>query len=148
MKVILIKNVNGLGKMGETKEVKEGYARNFLLPNNLAKLATKKTVKELENDRIQREKAAQKQSLKFKEMARKLNNFKLIIKAKADDKKKLFGSVSASKIAQELKERNFEIEPKYIKLEEPIKSLGYHEVALDFGGGVSAKLGLTVAREE
>ena len=148
MKVVLIKNINGLGKAGDIKEVKNGYARNFLLPQNLVRMATSEAILEIEKERARKEKAKEKQSLKYQELAKKINNLKLIIKAKADEKKKLYGSISVAKIAEELKNRKFEVDPKLIKLEEPIKELGYYNINIDFGHGLTAKLGLTVKREE
>lgn len=148
MKVVLIKNVNGLGKIGDIREVKDGFARNFLLPQGFVRQATEDAVSEVEAVKVRKEKNKIKQAKKYQELAGKINNLKLIMKVKADEKKKLFGSVNSAAISEELKKRNYEIDSKFIKLEEPIKTLGYYEVNLDFGSGVSAKLGLTVAREE
>jgi large subunit ribosomal protein L9 len=148
MKVILLKNVPNLGQADEIKEVSDGYARNFLLIRGLVKIATDKAIKELENYKVRKLKSVENKGKKFKELAKKLNNIKIIIKAKADEKKTLFGSVNASKIAEELKNRGYELDPKFIKLEQPIKILGYHDVNLDFGAGVNAKIGLTIIREE
>jgi large subunit ribosomal protein L9 len=148
MKVILVKNINGLGKLGDIKEVKDGFARNFLLPQGLVKQATDDTIYEIETAKARKEKNKTKVAKKYQELAKKINNLKLIMKVKADEKKKLFGSVNSAVIAEELKKRNYEIDSKFIKLEEPIKTLGYYEVNLDFGSGVVAKLGLTVSREE
>jgi large subunit ribosomal protein L9 len=148
MKVIFIKNVNGLGAVGDIKEVKDGYVRNFLLPKNFVKIADEKTIKEIAIMQASKEITKVKISKKYQETARKINNLKLIIKAKADQKNKLFGSVNAVKIVAELKNHNYDVDSKFIKIDEPIKTLGYHEVKLDFGNGVNAKLGLTVTREE
>jgi large subunit ribosomal protein L9 len=148
MKVILIKNVSDLGKIGEVKQVSDGFARNYLLPNKLVKIANELSVKEMEQKKQSQVKAFANRAKKFKEVAKKINNIKIIVKAKADDKKTLFGSITAQKIADELKARKYEIDSKYIKLEQPIKSLGYHDVLIDFGAGVSAKVGLTVTRED
>jgi len=148
MKVIFIKNVNDFGKVGEIKEVKDGFARNFLIPQGLAKLASEKAINEIASLQARKQSMKAKQAKKYQEIAKKINNLKLIIKAKADKGKKLFGSVNAVKIAEELKQRHYDIDSKFIKLEEPIKNLGYYDINLDFGGGVSAKLGLTITREE
>jgi large subunit ribosomal protein L9 len=148
MKVILIKNVPNLGKTGDVKEVSDGYARNYLFPNKLAKIASELTIREMEQKKNSQLKAVENRAKKFKQIAKKINNIKIIVKAKADDKKTLFGSIHAEKIADELKARNYAIDSKYIKLEQPIKSLGYYDVMIDFGAGVTAKVGLTVTREE
>lgn len=148
MKVILIKNVPNLGKAGEVKQVSDGYARNYLFPNKLVKIASELTVREMEQKKNSQLKAVENRAKKFKAIAKKINNIKIIVKAKADEKKTLFGSINAEKIADELGSRNYKIESKYVKLEQPIKSLGYYDVLIDFGAGVTAKVGLTVTREE
>ncbi|MCX6743441.1 MAG: 50S ribosomal protein L9 [Candidatus Parcubacteria bacterium] len=148
MKVILIKFVPNLGQTGDIKEVSEGYARNYLMPQGLVKIASEKALKELESLKVRKLNAVANKGKKFKEIARKLNNIKIIIKVKADEKKTLFGSVNVQKIVEELKNRNYNVEPKYIKLDQPIKALGYYDVNLDFGAGVNAKIGLTVTRED
>ena len=147
MKVILLKTIQNLGQSGEIKEVKEGYARNFLIPNGLAKIATDKTLKELENLKAKKMKAEKNKGKKYKGIARKLDNLKLIINAKADESKTLFGSINVNKIAEELKTRGYSIEAKFIKLEQPIKQLGYYDVLIDFGSDEKAKIGLTIERE-
>jgi len=148
MKVILIKTVPNLGQTGVIKEVAEGYARNYLIPRGLAKIASAKALQELESLKVRKLKAVGNKGKKFKEIAKKLNNIKIIIKVKADEKKTLFGSVNVQKIVEELKNRNFIVEPKYIKLDQPIKTLGYYDVNLDFGSGITAKIGLTIIRED
>ncbi len=148
MKVILIKNVPYLGQTGDIKDVSEGYATNFLMPRGLVRVATQKAIDDLENYKVRKIKAVANKGRKFKELAEKLDNIKIIIKAKADEKKTLFGSVNANTIVSELKSRGYNIETKFIKLEQPIKILGYHDVDLDFGAGVKAKIGLTITRED
>jgi len=162
MKVILIKTVPNLGQTGDIKEVAEGFARNFLIPRNLVKIATEQTIKELESYKVRKLKAVENKGRKYKEIAKKVDNLKLIIKAKAsasapqsgasadkeDKKKTLFAAIKAENIVQELKKRNYDIEAKFIKLEQPIKQLGYQDILLDFGSGVTAKIGLTIVREE
>ncbi len=149
MKVVLIKTVPNLGQTGDIKDVKSGYAVNFLIPRKLAKIVTEQTIKELENLKVKKTKTEQNKGKKYKDLAKKLDNLKLIIKAKAEaEKKTLFGSINAVKIAEELKNRHYEIEPKYIKLDQPIKQLGYYDVLIDFGSGVTAKLGITIEREK
>lgn len=148
MKVILIKTVGGLGSAGDIKEVKDGYARNYLLPQGLARVATNEAIKEVEMARAYKEKIKVRQAKKYEDLAKKINNLKIIIKARADEKKKLFGSVNVAKIANELKNRNIDIDPKFIKLEEPIKELGHYNIDLDFGNGLTSKFGLTIAPEK
>ena len=88
MKVILIKTVANLGVPGDIKEVSNGYARNFLIPQGLAKVASEAAIQEVEKSKAKRLKAKENKGKKYKEIAKKINNLKLIIKAKAEDKKK------------------------------------------------------------
>jgi large subunit ribosomal protein L9 len=148
MKIILSKNVPNLGQTGEIKEVKEGYARNFLFPQGLAKLVTEATIKEMENKKTHSQKKVQNKAKKYKDVAKKVNNLKLIIKTKADEKKTLFAAIKAETISKELKNRHFDIPAQFIKLDEPIKHLGYYDVKIVFSDEVAAKIGLTVERED
>ncbi len=149
MKVILIKTVSNLGVSGDIKEVSDGYARNFLIPQGLVKIANEATIKELEKVKAKKAKKEVNKSKQYKEIAKKIDNLKMIIKAKAEDKKKtLFAAIRAEDIAKELKKRGYNIESKFIKLEEPIKKLGYYDIGLDFGEDVTAKIGLTIERED
>lgn len=147
MRVILVKTVPNLGQIGDIKEVSDGYARNYLIPRGLVRIATEKAIKELESLKVRKLKSVENKGKKFKELAKKLDNIKIIIKVKADEKKTLFGSVNVQKIADELKNRNYNIDSKFIKLDQPIKTLGYYDVMIDFGSKVMAKIGLTIVRE-
>jgi len=147
MKVIFVKNVSGVGKMGEIKEVKNGYAINYLLPQNLAKPLTASVQNKIQQEKELAQQKVTKLSKKSQDLAKKVNNLRIEIKAKADDAKTLFGSITAKIIADELQKRGYDINPSVIKLDEPIKKLGYHEVQLSFSGDASAKLGLTITRE-
>jgi len=148
MKVVLVKTVSNLGVPGDIKDVSDGYARNFLIPQGLAKIANQAAIQEVEKSKVKKLKVQENKGKKYKKIAQKINNLKLIIKAKAEAKKKtLFAAIKAENIAEELKKRGYDIEAKFIKIEEPIKQLGYYDVLIDFGGGVTAKVGLTIERE-
>ena len=147
MKILLVKKVNNLGEPGEIKDVADGYARNFLVPKGLARVATDSVIKQFELQKEKKYKKKDKTLKKSKELLKKINNLKIIMKAKAEEEKKtLFGSISAKDIADQLKERGYEIDAKYIKLDEPIKQLGYYDVEIEVGEE-QAKVGLTVERE-
>jgi large subunit ribosomal protein L9 len=147
MKVVLLKKVPNLGQTGEIKEVADGYARNFLLPQGLVKVATEAVVKQLEFKKQKQQKKSANKAKQYKELAKKINNLKIIMQAKADDKKTLFAAVKEADIAQELKNRNYDIPVQFIKLDQPIKQLGYHDINIIFSEDVSAKIGLTIERE-
>ncbi len=147
MKVVLLKKVPNLGQTGEIKEVADGYARNFLLPQGLVKVATESVINQLEFKKQKQQKKTANKVKQYKELAKKINNLKIIIKAKADDKKTLFAAIKEADIAQELKNRNYDIPAEFIKLDQPIKQLGYYDINIIFSDDVSANIGLTIERE-
>jgi len=125
MKVILLQNTAGLGEKYEVKNVSDGYARNFLFPKNLAKLATPKAVKviEIEKKRREQEKEVQKDILKLN--IQKLMETKIIVERKTNEKGHLFDSLDPKDISKILKEKyQLDIPPKIIKIENPIKAIG------------------------
>lgn len=148
MKVILLKNVEKLGKKGEVKNVADGYARNFLIPNKLAALATKSELAKLEEQKkIETEKA--EEELKFyQEIANQIDGLELEIPAKVAEEGKLFGAVTDSQIAEKLKEKNFEIKKEQIKLESPIKEIGEHEATIEFPHNLEVKIKVIIVEEK
>lgn len=138
MKVILFQNIAGVGQKYDVKEVKPGYWRNFLFPNNLAKEATQEALKQLE---IRRQKELGRKKIreeKILEAAKELSEKKLIMEAKADEKGNLFAGIKADKIAKFLKENlNLDIDENLIKLKKPIKQVGSYEIQV---GGANFKL--------
>lgn len=145
MKVILMEDVNKIGKQGEVVEVKKGYARNFLFPQGLALEATNKNLKQLDF----KLKAVEKQSEEELEQARELGNqvkaAEVVVKLKAGEGGKTFGSISTKEIAEVLKsEFNIEIDKKKLQLEEPIKSLGTHIVNVKLHPEVNVELKVVV----
>lgn len=148
MKVILLKNIEKLGKKGEVKNVADGYARNFLIPNKLAALATKSELAKLEEQKkIETEKA--EEELKFyQEIANQIDGLELEIPAKVAEEGKLFGAVTDSQIAEKLKEKNFEIKKEQIKLESPIKEIGEHEATIEFPHNLEVKIKVIIVEEK
>lgn len=148
MKVILLKDVEKLGKKGEVKNVADGYARNFLIPNKLAALATKSELAKLEEQKkIETEKA--EEELKFyQEIANQIDGLELEIPVKVSEEDKLFGAVTASQIAEKLKEKNFEIKKEQIKLEEPIKEIGEYEAIVEFPHNLETKIKIIIVEEK
>lgn len=128
MKVILINDVEKLGKMGDLIDVKEGYARNFLFPKNLAIKETKEGLKVFEERRKKRAKEIEKEKIRFAELANKINNASFTIQAAAGDEEKLFGSVTADDIAAVLSAEDIQIDKKQVHIKEPIKKLGIYQV--------------------
>ncbi|MBI4117101.1 MAG: 50S ribosomal protein L9 [Parcubacteria group bacterium] len=132
MKIILTENIKGLGQIGETLEVKSGYARNFLVPKNLAILATQENLKRVGELKKKKGLAIQEEFERIKQAAESLKNFKLIIETKTDEKGNLYAAISPKTIGQILKERGIEINPDCILISEPIKKVGVHPVLFKF----------------
>jgi large subunit ribosomal protein L9 len=147
MKVILKDDVKNLGKMGDVVGVKDGYARNFLIPKGLVAPADTKNIKAVEHEK----KVILERARKLKEaatgLAEKFSQARVTIKAKAGEEEKLFGSVTAMDIADALKAQGFEVDKKQISLEEPIKRLGAYSVEVKVGREVSATVSVEVVPE-
>jgi large subunit ribosomal protein L9 len=148
MKVLLLDNIENIGKRGEVKEVKNGLARNFLLPKKLALRATDHNIKAWEN---------RLNSLKLKDakivgdaqaIADTLNTVEISITVKAGEEDKLFGSVTTQNISDSLKEKGFEVDRKAIILSEPIKTLGNFDIPIKLHPEVTANIKLDVIKEE
>lgn len=128
MEVILHEDVPNLGEAGQIVKVRDGYARNFLIPRKLAVIADSKNVKMLEH---QKKIVASKQSRlkgKAQELAEKLAALSITITHEAGDEDKLFGSVTSIEIANALRAEGFVVDKRHIKLKEPIKKIGVYEI--------------------
>lgn len=147
MKLILREDVYNLGKSGELVTVKEGYARNYLLPRNLAMLASSANVKQLEHEKKVIELRQQKLKGSAQEQAKKLEGVKVVIKRKVGDQEKLFGSVTALDIAEALAAAGHKLDRRLIHLPEPIKAVGAFEVEMRLHRDVTAKLNVNVEGE-
>ncbi len=148
MKVILREEVRNLGHMGEIVSVKDGYARNFLIPQGLAVEANMGNVKELENEKKKIQAKAAKMKASAQELATKISAVSVQIQAKAGEEDKLFGSVTAMDIAEALKSKGFDVDKKKIVLDEPIKRLGDFKVDIKVFPEVSAQVAVSVVRAE
>ncbi len=145
MKVILNQDVKGQGKKGDLVEVSDGYARNFLLPKNLAIPATKENINVLKGQQESREYRHQKELEEAQQTAKKIEEIKVTLKAKAGDNGKLFGSVTSKDVAEALtNEHHIKIDKKKFVLPDGIKSLGTTDVDIKIYPGVSAKLKVVV----
>lgn len=130
MEVILYENVPNLGEVGDIVTVKDGYARNFLLPRKLAVTADPSNVKELEHQkRIAAVKQARMKS-KAEDLAKKLASLSVTINKEAGDEDKIFGSVTTMDIANVLRQEGYTIDKRHIKLAEPIKKIGVYDVSV------------------
>ena len=147
MKVILREDVKDLGHVGELLTVKDGYARNYLLPRGLALEANLKNVKSFEHDKRKIQEAVKKAKSGAEELSSKIAAVTLTIKAKAGEEDKLFGSVTAMDIAEALKQEGLDIDRRKIVLEEPIKRLGNYTVSVKVHSEVSAQFTVQVVSE-
>ena len=147
MEVILNKDVDKIGRANTVVQVKEGFARNFLFPHNLAKPATADSLKKLEQDRL----AQAAQSAKIKEEAeqvkQRLSKLVLIIPALTQGEEKLYGSIHTHEITQALAAEGFLVNKGIIDLAEPIKSLGNYEIPVKLHSDVIAKVKLQVVKK-
>lgn len=147
MKVILRKNYDQLGKIGDLVDVKDGFARNFLLPRQIAYIATKGNIRALEEEKLQLAKKEVKDLEAAKILAAELENVSITIPVKVGEEDKIFGSVTSQMIADALKEKKYEIDKRKIDLEEPIKALGIYSVNIKLHNDVNAVVKTWVVRE-
>jgi large subunit ribosomal protein L9 len=148
MKVILRRDVKGLGREGDMKEVKDGYARNFLFPTGAAAIADKGTVANWERHRDQREERDRAVRAEAEETATKLREMKVEIPVKAGEKGRLFGAVTNREIASAIAEQGVVLDRHDIHLREPIKTLGEHRVDVRLMAGVDAVVSVSVVAGE
>lgn len=147
MKVILLQDIEKLGKKYDIKEVKDGYARNFLIPDNLVKLATKENLKWVAEQRKKEEERAAEELKKVQESASTLDGTEINISVKVGGDEQLFESINEQKIAEKLKEAGFKIKKSQIKLEKPIKELGEFPIKITLDHNLEAEITVVVTAE-
>ena len=147
MKVILRQNYSQLGNIGDVVEVKNGFARNFLIPRSIAFRATEGNLNALEQEKKQLARKEEKVVLDSEKLAAQLGSVSLTITMKVGEDDKLFGAVTSQMIAESLTEKGYSIDKRIIELEEPIKTLGIFEVPVKLHSKVSAKVKVWVVRE-
>ena len=149
MKVILKQDVENLGKKDEVKEVKEGYARNYLIPRGLAEKATKSKLKEVEKRREIQEQKEEKLIEEARELKEKVEQEKIVLKAKRGDEGKLFGSITNKDIAKKLEEEGLlSLDKRKVELKDPIKEVGTYQVNLKLHQEVEAVLTVEVQESD
>ncbi len=139
MKVILLKEIKGLGRAGEIKEVSDGYAGNFLLPKKLAVMATPTAIQHWARLKDGQEKKKEKQVSQVKELAKKLSGLKLTIARKSNEQGHLFASVNEQKVVELLAEQGLVVDKKRIIIEKPVKEIGEHQIKIDLGKEIGEK---------
>ncbi|MBU2540000.1 50S ribosomal protein L9 [Patescibacteria group bacterium] len=148
MKVILLQDIEKLGKKYDIKEIKDGYARNFLIPGNLVKLATKENLNWLNNQRKKEEEQAAEELKKVQESASTLDGTEINISVKVGGDEQLFESINEQKIVEKLKEAGFKIKKNQIKLEKPIKELGEFPIKIILDHNLEAEITIVVTAEK
>ena len=148
MKVILRHDVEKLGNMGEIVNVKDGYARNYLIPRELAYLATDKSMRAIEIERKRYDKKMAQEKVSAEALADQLSELQISIAMKVGEEGRLYGSVTPQMVAQELELRGYEIDRRNIIIEEPIKSLGVFDVKVKLHPEVTTTLKIWVISEE
>ena len=147
MKVILRKNSDKLGSMSEVVSVKDGYARNYLIPRGIAYEATEGSLRQLEEERKQQSRFVDKERKQAEALAVQLEKISITIKMKVGEEDKLFGSVTSQMIADALVEKEITLDKRHIELEEPLKALGIYDVPVKLAGGVMGKIKVWIVRE-
>ena len=147
MKVILRKDFEGLGSIGDVVVVKDGYARNYLIPRNIGYRATASSLRALEEEKKQHTRQGVKQLKDAEKIAAEIEKVSLTIPMKVGEDDKLFGSVTSQMIADALAEKGFTIDKRHIELEEPIRTLGIFEIPVKIHSKVAGKAKVWVVRE-
>ncbi|HEX6094712.1 MAG TPA: 50S ribosomal protein L9 [Thermoanaerobaculia bacterium] len=144
MKVILTEEIRGLGTRGDVVTVKDGYARNYLIPKNLAQEATKGNLNAIEHQRRKWALLAQEEKNAAQKAADRVKGVKIQIEKRVGEHGHLFGSVTANEIADALMEKGIEVDKRRIELAQPIKNIGVHEVEVRLHRDVSASIQVEV----
>jgi len=146
MEIILRQAVENLGKTGDVVNVKPGYARNYLLPHGLAYEATPGNLKRIQQERDRLEAAENERRGAASSLAERLEQVSLTFSARVGDEGKLFGSVTATDIAQQLEAQGFHVEKRQIDLHEPIKALGVYRVPIRLHADVKPEVRVWVIK--
>lgn len=144
MKVILTEEIRGLGTRGDVVTVKDGYARNYLIPKNLAQEATKGNLNAIEHQRRKWALLAQEEKNAAQKAADRVKGVKVQIEKRVGEHGHLFGSVTANEIADALLEKGIEVDKRRIELSSPIKNIGLHDVEVRLHRDVSASIQVEV----
>ncbi len=147
MKVILRKNYEGLGEIGKVVDVRDGYARNFLIPQKLAYPYAPGYIKMMENEKRAYQAKMNREIQDAETLAQKLNGVELTMEVQAGEEDKLFGSVTSQMIADKLAEKGLEVDRRRIELAEPIKALGNYKVPVKLHQQVTAEISVSVVRQ-
>jgi len=144
MKVLLCEDVETLGWYGDVVNVRQGYARNFLLPQRLATMPSEAKIKAMADEKAKRSEKRKVVVENLKKAAEAVNGAEAVIAAKANEQGHLFGSVTAKEIADNLRQQGFEVAEKHVHIGEHIKEVGQHTVKLKFAADITAAVKVVV----
>jgi large subunit ribosomal protein L9 len=144
MKIILIEEIRGLGTRGDVVTVKDGYARNYLFPKNLAREATPGNLKQIEHERRKWALLAQQEKDAAQKAADAVKGVKIVVQKRVGEHGQLFGSVTANEIADALEAKGINVDKRRIELAHPIKNLGVHDVEVRLHKDVAAHIEVEV----
>lgn len=148
MEIILLEPVKNLGRSGDKVEVKNGYARNFLIPNGVALRANKDNLAVYEARKAEIEKQNADKQKTAETAAKKIDGLNITVIRQAAEDGRLFGSVTAREIADQVKAKGFDVDSKSVELLSPIRNLGVSKVRVSLHADVSAEISVNVARSE
>jgi large subunit ribosomal protein L9 len=148
MKVLLCEDISKLGWLGDVVEVNVGYARNYLLPQGLAKVATKSSIRAIAEEKAKRAEQRIRDSKRLEEAAKAVDGAEAVVAARANEQGHLFGSVNERQIAANLRAQGFGVADEVVKLPEHIKQVGTHPVTLKFSEELTATVNVVVVAEQ
>jgi large subunit ribosomal protein L9 len=148
MKVLLCHDVEKLGYLGDIVDVKNGYARNYLLPYGIATVPSDANVRALSDEKVKRTKQRQTELEKLATIAEGVNGAEAVIAAKANEQGHLFGSVSEREIGENLRQQGYEVTDRMIKLGDHIKEVGTHEATIKLAAELTATISVVVVSED
>ncbi|MCL5282099.1 MAG: 50S ribosomal protein L9 [Planctomycetes bacterium] len=148
MKVLLCEDIQKLGWLGDIVEVNTGYARNYLLPQGLAKVATEGNIRALAKEKAKRAQQRLQERRRMEKAVEAVNGAEAVLAARANEQGVLFGSITETMIAANLRAQGFEVADEIVKLPEHIKQLGTHNVTLRFAEDLTATVKVVVVPEQ
>jgi large subunit ribosomal protein L9 len=148
MKVLLCEDIKKLGWFGDIVEVNDGYARNYLLPQGLAKVASKESIRSIADEKAKRAEQRIEERKRFEDAAKAVEGAEAVVAAKANEQGHLYGSVTAEQIAANLREQGYLVANEIVHLHEHIKQVGTHTITLKFADNVTANINLVVVPEQ
>ena len=148
MKVLLCEDIDKLGWLGDVVEVKTGYARNYLIPQGLAKVANEAGIRAIAEEKARRGEQRRLEGKRLEEAVKAIEGAEAVVAAKANELGHLFGSVNERQIAANLREQGFEVRDEIVQLPEHIKEIGTHSVTLKFRDDLTATVNVVVVPEK